>query len=445
MINSIDSEYALIGSLILMAETKPVTEMYAPIARVDESDFYDYTCGAIYRFIKLSVLAESSFDVVSLYSQIEESMIPGPEIKFSDIGAIVMRQPGYAAIESHIAKVLDCSMRRKAISAISGFINQIEAGDNIMQSLGLAESAIDVLMQKANGESSGLTHMSELMRDWVSRAESQYSGNTYEVGYTTGFSGADASLGEELINPGSLVVVGANPGKGKTALMVRMSTEIARQYPSRVVHVYSLEMPTQQIVDRLMGQSVNNQKPKYFTDLEWAKVAEQMSVFKGTNLYVCDDSAMSVEQIKSNARAEIAKGNRIGAIFVDYFTLLKMPKADRRDLAVGEVSKQCKRLAKELNCVVVLLAQLSRANMQRTNKRPINSDLRDSGQIEADADLIYFPFYEILFDEDSTCGPFAELICSKNRHGPAETTYCKVVNGVWQDCDQLEAKNRIQS
>lgn len=445
MINSIDSEYALIGSLILMAESKPVSEMYNVIARVDESDFYDYTCGTIYRFIKLSVMAESSFDVVSLYSQIEESRIPGPEIKFSDIGAIVMRQPGFAAIESHIAKVLDCSMRRKVIAAITNLVNQVESGENVMQSLGLAESAIDVLLQKANGENTGLTHMSDLMPDWVERANANYENRACEVGYTTGFRGADESIGDELIPPGSLVVIGANPGKGKTAVMVRMATEIARQYPDRSVHVYSLEMPSVQIVDRLMGQAVNNKKPKHFEDVDWARVAEQMGLFNGTNLYVCDSTSITVEQIKANARAELATGKRVSAILVDYLTLLKMPKSERRDLSVGEVSKQCKRLAKELNCVVVLLSQLSRSNMQRTNKRPINSDLRDSGQIEADADMIFFPFYEYLFDDEATCGPFAELICSKNRHGPAETTYAKVINGVWQDCDQLEARNRIQS
>lgn len=445
MINSIDSEYALVGSLILMAEAKPITELYSIVARVDESDFSDYLCGVVYRFIKLSVLAEQSFDVVSLYTQISESITAGPEIRFTDVGGIALRQTGFSAIESHIAKVLDSSMRRKSLSAISELMIQIESGENIMQSLGLAESAIDVLMQKANGESSGLVHMVEHMQNWVARAEAQYEKRACEAGYTTGFRGADESLGDDLLKPGSLIVIGANPGKGKTALMVRMSTEIARQYPQRVVHVYSLEMPSEQIVDRLMGQAVNNQKPKYYTDLDWARLAEQMSVFNGTNLYVCDDAAMSVEQIKANARAEIAKGNRVSAIFVDYLTLLKMPKAERRDLAVGEVSKQCKRLAKELNCVVILLAQLSRANMQRTNKRPINSDFRDSGQIEADADYIYFPYYELLFDEESTCGPFAELICSKNRHGAAETTYCKVVNGVWQDCDQQEARMRIQA
>jgi replicative DNA helicase len=79
--------------------------------------------------------------------------------------------------------------------------------------------------------------------------------------------------------------------------------------------------------------------------------------------------------------------------------------------------------------------------MQRANKRPINSDLRDSGQIEADSDLIFFPFYEKLFDEESKCGPFAEVICSKNRHGKAETTYARVTNGVWASCDQVEARN----
>lgn len=90
-----------------------------------------------------------------------------------------------------------------------------------------------------------------------------------------------------------------------------------------------------------------------------------------------------------NARDVIAQGGRISAIFVDYLTLMKLPKADRHDLSVGEVTKQCKRLAKEIGCVVVLLAQLSRSNMQRANKRPINSDLRDSGQIEQDADYIF--------------------------------------------------------
>lgn len=443
MVNVLESEYSLIGSLFLMAEAKPINELYSIAARVDESDFSDQLCATVYRHIKASILADKPFDVVTIYDDMQASRVPGPEIKPTEIGGIVMRQPGFAAIESHVAKVLDNSLRRKSLAAVGKLYEQLQTAENTMQALGMAESSIQVLLQKANGETSGMTHISEHLPHWMDQADRQYKGEAVEVGFTTGFLATDEMIGEKLLEPGSLMVIGANPGKGKTALMVRQSIAIAEQYPSRIVHVYSLEMPSAQIVERVMAQPVHNKKVRFFNDDDWTKISVQMCKLQQTNLFICDDPVISVEQIKANARAEIAKGNRIGAIFVDYLTLMKLPKAERHDLSVGEVTKQCKRLAKELGCLVVLLAQLSRSNMQRVNKRPINSDLRDSGNIEMDADYIVFPYYDYYFDKESNCGPFAELIFGKNRHGASETTYCKVINGVWLDCDQQEARARL--
>lgn len=444
MINSYDSECAFIGSLIIMAEQKPITDLFKYVNKVDESDFADLVCKITYRYIKQMVLADQPFDVITIYDRIESSsMLNGVDIKFSDVGQLAANQSGFAAIESHITKILDRSMRRVALNEVSLLISKIEQGEDVVQSIGHAESAMSVLLGKASGDDSGLIHMKDLIANWIATAEAENSGQPVEIGFTSGFSGLDEILGEKLFEPKNMLVIGANPGKGKTSLMITMSTAIARQYPDREVHVYSLEMPKEQITDKLMLQAVNNKKAKLWAGDDWGKIGNQVGLFSSTNLYVCDKTAVAVEQIKANARAQIAKGKRISAIFIDYATLLKLPKADRRDLSVGMVSMALAALAKEIDCLVVLLSQLSRANESRVNKRPQNSDLRDSGQIEQDAAYILFPFYEYLFDKDSNCGPFAELGLNKNRHGATGVSYAKVINGVWNDCDQQEAKARL--
>lgn len=444
MINSLDSERAFVGSLILMAEEKPINELFKYVNKVEESDFSDLVCKITYRYIKQMVLAENPFDLTTLYDAIEKSkMLNGVEILFSDVGQLAFNQSGFAAIESHQAKIIDCSMRRAALQEVSLLMQRIEDGEDVTQSIGQAESVMSVLLSKASSDDSGLTHMRDLLPEWIAEAEAQHSDKPVEVGFTSGFSGLDEILGEKLLKPKSMLVIGANPGKGKTSLMITMSTAIARQYPDREVHVYSLEMPKEQIVDKLMLQAVNNKKPKWWVDTDWGMIGSQVELFGSTNLYVCDKVGLAVEQIKANARAQVAKGKRISAIFIDYATLLKMPKADRRDLSVGLVSMACTALAKELNCLVVLLSQLSRANESRVNKRPQNSDLRDSGQIEQDATYILFPYYDYLFNPESDCGPFAELGLSKNRHGATGVSYAKVINGVWNDCDQQEARARL--
>ena len=437
--NSI-SEQSLIGALMNMALEKPVTELYRYVSQLDGTDFQLPVCGTTFDVIKNFVMKETCFDVATVYGEIERRE-PNTPIRFSDVSAIQLGQSGFAAIESHIKSVLSASMAKKAITVLEKTIIALNQSDDVLGAIGFAESAIESLMQKAHGESSGLTHISELISAWVQRADDEYRGIEVDRGVKTGFNGVDEMLGDDLMKPGSVVVIGANPGKGKTAMMVSMSMAAAEQYPDRTVQVYSLEMPSAQITDRIMGSAVQNKKPKHYQDADWGLISNHMERLKATNLFVSDNPVLTVEQIKMNARAVISQGGRVSAIFIDYLTLMKLPKAERHDLSVGEVTKQCKRLAKEIGCVVVLLAQLSRSNMQRANKRPINSDLRDSGQIEADSDLIFFPFYEKLFDEESKCGPFAEIICSKNRHGKAETTYARVTNGVWTSCDQMEARN----
>jgi len=444
MVNSYEAECAFIGSLIIMADQRPINELFKHVNKVEESDFSDLICKITYRYIKQMVLAEQPFDVVSLYDKIESSnMLNGVEVKFSDVGRLANEQSGFAAIESHQAKIIDCSMRRSALQEVSALIQKIEQGEDVVQSVGNAESAMSVLLGRVSGDDSGLVHMRDLIPQWIADAEAECRNEPVEVGFTSGFSGLDEMLGEKLFRPKSMLVIGANPGKGKTSLMITMSTAIARQYPEREVHVYSLEMPKEQIVDKLMVSAVNNKKARWWLDEDWARIGNQIQTFESTNLYVCDKVAVAVEQIKANARAKIAQGIRISAIFIDYATLLKLPKADRRDLSVGMVSMACTALAKEIGCLVVLLSQLSRENEKRVNKRPQNSDLRDSGQIEQDAGYILFPYFDYLFHPDSDCGPFAELGLNKNRFGATGVSYAKVINGVWNDCDQQEAKARL--
>lgn len=442
MINSISSEYAFVGALYSLAEDHGQASAIKHVLNLDKSDFTDSLAGDLFNEIKKKVIDDQPFDVLVLSTGLNS--IYGQDYGlFSEIGRLVRGNSSYAAIESHKSAVLRSSQRRKIKAALIEAQREIELEHDILKSLGKLESTVEKLMGMAANNQSGFVHLGDLMMDWVNTADEIIAGKQQEPGFTTGLNALDEHLGEKLILPGSLFVIGANPSAGKTALMVKMAEGMAFKNPHDQVLIYSLEMPNNQIAERFAGLSTDNTNPKYFDDVHWGKLSGALELYKGSNIYCCDNSVVSVSTIKSDCRERAQKG-KISCIMVDYLTLMEMPKKDRNDLSVGEVTKQLKRLAKELGCVVILLCQLSRDNMKRANKRPIKSDLRESGQIEQDADYILFPYRDLQFNPESFAGNFCELILDKNRHGATGTVYAQFRSGVWHDCDQAQGSHHCK-
>lgn len=442
MIDTSYNEVALVGAIYNLTEDHGTAAAIKYVLPFSKTDFTDPFIADMFQVMRDFIVDETSFDIITICEKLQSDFGADTSV-LSSVGEVIRKNSSYSAIDSHKATVLRATLRRKIIMALGSAQEEINKEEDIYKSLGKLETTFDKLMGMTSTSESKFSHLGDLMNDWIVTTEDIIAGKEVEPGITTGLSSLDDLLGDKLMLPGSLFVIGANPGSGKTGLMVRMAEGMAYKKPDDQVLIYSLEMPNNQIADRFIGLATDNSNPKYYQDDHWAKISQALELYKRSNIYCCDSSAVSVATIKSDSR-ERAQHGKIACIMIDYLTLMEMPKKDRNDLSVGEVTKQLKRLAKELGCVVVLLCQLSRSNMQRANKRPIKSDLRDSGQIEQDADYILFPYRDKQFNEDSPAGDFAELILDKNRHGPTGTPYAKFKNGVWYECDQAEANHRCR-
>lgn len=258
--------------------------------------------------------------------------------------------------------------------------------------------------------------------------EKRNSSENKIVGIPTGIEDLDLEL--TGLRNGNLIIIAARPGMGKTALAGNIATNAARL--GNTTLVFSMEMTVEEMTERLIAEtgSVNYGRLRSgdFHSDDWSRMFNSADILKDIPLYVDDSSSVSLQEIKTKCRAMKAK-NGLGLVIVDYLTLMTLPKSDRRDLSVGSVANGLKRMAKELDVPVVLLCQLSRAVEQRENKRPIKSDLRDSGEIEQDANVILFPFRESSYCDKCRDGidnaehnleqhkRKAEIIIGKNRAG----------------------------
>lgn len=438
MSNAIYNEYALAGAIFNLVDDHGVAPAIKHVMQIDAADFTDTFLSCMYRNMKDLILADAEFDIVTLAELVQKET--GHASVISEIGRIAKENQSYSAIESHKKAVKMAAIKRRAMQGLMDAYTEMEHTDDPIKTLGRLESKVETMMGYSSNHESEFTHIKDLMRDWIAESEAIINGEIQEKGLTTGFSGLDEKLGEKLLKRGTMMVIGANPGAGKTGLMIRMAERMGESKPDEHITIYSLEMPKQQIAERFAGMYTGNRSVRFYSDRDWGSLSNGLELLSRTKIFINDAQGVTVQKIKSDCR-QLAESGKIACIMVDYLTLMDMPDKSRNDLSVADVTKQLTRLAKELDCVVVLLCQLNRENMKRANKRPIKSDLRESGQIEQDAAYIVFPYRDIQFNKDSPAGNCAELILDKNRFGSTGTAYARFLDGVWHDCDQIEADN----
>jgi replicative DNA helicase len=252
------------------------------------------------------------------------------------------------------------------------------------------------------------------------------------------------------MNAEDLVIIAARPGMGKTELSLKIAEGVAsRPLPGtdtlRGVLIFSMEMSNLQIAERSIAGRENMsvsvlRNPANMDDEGWARVYNAICHLKDLDVWMVDASKLTVEEIRSIAERHKQENPALSLIMVDYLGLIEKPKAERNDLAIAHISGSLKAMAKDLKTPVISLSQLSRKVEDRPNKRPNNSDLRDSGSIEQDADCIIMLYREAVYDEHSPAAKFAEIIVTKNRFGSLGTVYQRFVNGHFMPCDQDEAR-----
>ncbi|WP_387693089.1 DnaB helicase C-terminal domain-containing protein, partial [Photorhabdus sp. RM71S] len=296
------------------------------------------------------------------------------------------------------------------------------------------------------GHKTGLKPISEIADRWFEKLEARFNNPELHRGLKTGFRDFDEMLAPKYIVNGSLFVIGARPKMGKTTVLTEMAKNVASD--GHQVLLFSMEMTDEQLFERMVSQKSGVNTDMLYggsdDEYEWALLSKAIGELKDTpNIWIDDTPGMSFAHIQSQCRKIKRKVGKIGFIGVDYLTLMKTEKADRNDIAYGNITKGLKILAKELDTVVVLLTQLNRNIEERANKRPMPSDSRDTGQIEQDCDYWMGVYRDSVYQEKSD-KTLTELILRLNRHGKANTVYVEQKGLCLFHLDQAEGERRAK-
>jgi len=344
------------------------------------------------------------------------------------ITALVDNVPTAANIQYYARIVKEKAILRGLIAASSEIItDSYDAKRDVDELLEKAESKIFEISEHKIKQA--FYPLQKIVTESVEMIQHLYNKDLESTGVPTGFRDIDDMTAG--LQPADLIIVAGRPSMGKTALALNMALNAAFKHKVPVA-VFSLEMSKEQLVMRMLASEARIELNRIRTGKiradEWKKLTGAAGNLNETNIFIDDSSGLNPLEMRAKARRLKVEAN-IGLVMVDYLQLMTgMGKAERRDLEISEISRSLKAMAKELKVPVVALSQLSRAVENRENKRPILADLRESGAIEQDADVIMFIYRDEVYNPDSNDKGSAEIIIGKQRNGPTGTTVLTFIN-----------------
>ena len=431
--NYVESEQAVLGALIEIGDMS-LDAPSAILGMLKHNSFSTRHHQLIYQTIKQMASISEYVDMITLDARLIKNGHSESTGGFAYL-ADLSKASSPANCIAHAKIVRDSAIERRVQSELANAMSMLQGKDgrSIYEKVGEVESMISSILDRSlRNESKGLTHCSDVMDKWSEELEDRFANPEASKGFSTGYKGLDNVIGVKLVRPKSLVVVGARPKMGKTAMLAGMVKSFGLEQ-KKAVALFSLEMPSDQIMERMLCERADVSGNIFYEgghDCEFAKVSQAMGEYKESKIYMDDTPGITINHVKSEAR-KLAKREDLGMIAIDYLTLMEAEKADRNDLAYGVITKELKKLAKELNCVVLLLTQLNRSLEQRQNKRPMPSDSRDTGQIEQDCDLWIGLYRDAVYNDKCPTEEkgLTEAIVRLNRHGETGTAYMNLKNG----------------
>lgn len=433
-----DMEASVIGSLLIGGMTPEAGDVLATLA---PEAFAIPQFRVIYQEIQRQARTRNLIDPILVAEALGDQ-------HFANVMETYRACPSAANLNGYAERVNANYERRRVIEAMTETYNRIETG-----TLDVAEQAIQELVSRISEirkpvDEVRSVHVQELMETYAEMLEARLQNGEESDTLKTGIEDLDRITGG--FNPEDLIIVAARPGMGKTEFALKTATGVAEQFTPanmrRGVLIFSMEMSAMQVIERALadagGMAVSVlRNPAKMGDEAWARVSNGICRLNDVDMWVVDASKLNAEQIRAIATRHKHKHPGLSLIIIDYLGLVELPKSERHDLAIGHVSGSFKRMAKDLHTPAMVLSQLSRDVEKRPNKRPVNADLRDSGSIEQDADMIFMLYRDAVYNEESPAKDFAEIIVTKNRFGTLGTVYQRFANGHFHDCDQEEARN----
>ena len=413
-------ERAVLGGLMLE------TERYDAVSEIIEfTDFEGQDHQNIFQSMGELVNSNKPLDPLTVSDRLDSKNLltrAGGKNYLIDLAST---SPSAANLEAYAGMIRQKSISRRLMkinSEISELIINPQ-GKDAAELLDEAETKIFSLNDEASRTSTNIQKLDELIPQSIERMNEIAKNGSSLLGASTGYKDLDSKL--QGLQDGDLIIVAARPSMGKTALSMNIVENfVLNKDILGGVLVFSLEMPAESLTTRLLASNakIDQQKVRSasMNQADLKKFMESSSKLKDLPLYIDDSSMLSPMELRARAR-RIARQepNGLSLIVVDYLQLMQLPTSqENRVNQISEISRSLKMLAKELNVPVVALSQLNRAVEQRPNKRPIMADLRDSGAIEQDADVILFIYRDEVYNEDSEEGNKAEIIIGKQRNGP---------------------------
>ncbi len=422
--HSVEAEQSVVGSMLM---DKDAVITASEIIRGE--DFYQYQYGVMFDAIVELHNEGRPIDLVTVQDRLKEKDVPPEVCSIEYIRDLLLSVPTSANIRSYAEIVREKAILRRLI----------KISEEISQSCYLGKEPMEEILEKTeksvfdlikNGTGGDHVPIEKITLNVLTKIEEAFRNHATVTGLATGFTDLDYKTSG--FQKSDFILIAARPSMGKTALVLNIAQFVAVRSKKKVA-IFSLEMSKEQLVNRLlaMESGIDSQKLRTgsLADSDWDKLVESVGAIGDSGLMIDDTPGISISEMRSKCRKFALEGGGLDLIIVDYLQLMSSGRrsgSDNRQQEISDISRALKALAREMNCPVVSLSQLSRAVESRNDKRPMLSDLRESGAIEQDADVVMFIYRDDYYNKDSENKGIAEIIIAKQRNGPTGT-----VNLVW--------------
>ena len=417
--HSLEAEQAVLGSMLI--DGRCINEV---VGLVRPDDFYLQTNREIYETIYEMFSYSQPIDPVTVLDKMRERGVFDEQNSPKYLMQLMEITPTAANVKQYAQIVRDKSLLRGLSTAASDIVDTVYEGVGTAQDILEAAEKRIFAIRRGNAVDS-LEHVGTILLKVYDRLAELAKSDSDISGLSTGLRDLDKFISG--LNNSDLMLLAARPGMGKTSMALNIALNVAKKYPKKTVAFFSLEMSKQQLVTRLISNESFVDNKKLVTGRldpeDWSKIGLASTVLNQTDLRVDDNPSLTVAEMNAKCR----RLENLGLVIIDYLQLMTAAGGpvkyggENRQQVVSDISRSLKIMAKELNVPVVCLAQLSRANESRQDKRPMLSDLRESGAIEQDADEVLFLYREDYYNKETEKQNVAECIVAKNRHGETGT------------------------
>ncbi len=415
--NSVQAEQSLLGGLMLDNQTWDVVA-----DRVGAIDFYRKDHRLIFNAISQLAEKQEPFDIITLSETLGATNQLDEAGGLSYLSMLVRDTPTAANIVTYANIVRDRSVLRQLIHVGTTICDSAfnPAGRDTTALLEDAEREVFRIAEQRQRGQGGFVPIKTSLAQAVNKIETLFEQEGSITGVSTGFKDLDNMTSG--LQPSDLIIIAGRPSMGKTTIAMNMAESVAVD-TDKVVAVFSMEMPHDSLAMRMMSSlgriDQHNIRTGKLVDDEWPRLTSTINLLSGKKMFIDDTAALTPTELRSRARRLMRDQGQLGLIVIDYLQLMQSPSSgENRVQQISDISRSLKALAKELNVPVIALSQLNRNLEQRPNKRPMMSDLRESGGIEQDADLILFVYRDEVYNPDSPDKGIAEIIIGKQRNGP---------------------------